>query len=657
MGSSGPGSTHRMSRPLKRKRLAVLAAAAAVLLVGGAAILWGRTRLFPDLIAEASAAYSRGEWDRTVSLVHRRLKEAPDDPRALRLAARAAARQDQDQKAITIYQRLAAGDKDAEDFTLLGRAWSRLGQLDPACREFEQARRRDPDYPAALASLAALYLRSDRSHAAAEAAQRLARQPAWEARAQSLLGTARAEAHDAAGAARALQRWRQLDPEGEAAAPYPAATERKLLARSLLMSGQPAEARPILQALLAAGPDPEVSWLLSRCFIQEGDWTQAAAVLPQASSFRTEHPLEPEPAPYVGEARCASCHRAQSDALLASRHATCFARRRELKDLPLPEEPLPDPGNPRVTHRFRRGDDSLVVETSAGPKVWRAVVDYALGSPDHYTTFVGRDDRGQAFMVRMSYYRSPRGTGWDISTGLPSQPADEEEYLGKKMAAGDGVRRCLNCHTTNFHSIIQGVGPEAADHSIGCERCHGPGGHHVAAVAAGFPDPAIAGPGAAPAPAINQICAQCHGFHGTETSNTPRNAERWLRYQSLTLTWSRCYTEGHGTLRCSTCHDPHEKLETSAARNEAKCLSCHAPDPTTSSAGSALSGAADRREDPSRDGPAARGAKTACPINPTRGCIDCHMPRIWVQATHSFKTDHYIRVRDGISPEGPADHH
>jgi hypothetical protein len=33
------------------------------------------------------------------------------------------------------------------------------------------------------------------------------------------------------------------------------------------------------------------------------------------------------------------------------------------------------------------------------------------------------------------------------------------------------------------------------------------------------------------------------------------------------------------------------------------------------------------------------------------------MPRIWVQATHSFKTDHYIRVRDGISPAGPADHH
>ena len=381
MGSSGPGSTHGMSRPLKRKRLAVLAAAAAVFLVGGAAILWGRTRLFPDLVAEASAAYSRGEWDRTVSLVHRRLKEAPDDPQALRLAARAAARQDQDQKAITIYQRLAAGDKDAEDFSLLGRAWSRLGQVDSACREFEQARQRDPDHPAALASLAALYLRSDRSHAAAEAAQRLARQPAWEARPNRCWGprvrrptTPRAPRGPCNGGGSSI-------PKGKRPRRTRPPRIRKLLARSLLMSGQPAEARPILQALLAAGPDPEVSWLLSRCFIQEGDWTQAAAVLPQASSFRTEHPLEPEPAPYVGEARCAACHRAQFDALLASRHATYFARRRELEGLPLPEEPLPDPGNPQVTHRFRREDDSLVVETRAGPKVWRAVVDYAFGSP------------------------------------------------------------------------------------------------------------------------------------------------------------------------------------------------------------------------------------------------------------------------------------
>ena len=124
-----------------------------------------------------------------------------------------------------------------------------------------------------------------------------------------------------------------------------------------------------------------------------------------------------------------------------------------------------------------------------------------FGSADHYTTYVGRDDRSREFMIRMSHYDSPRGAGWDFATGLPARPDDTEEYLGKKMLAGDGVRRCLYCHTTNLRAILTARGPEAADHAIGCERCHGPGGHHVAAVEAGFFDSAIANPSQAPAAA------------------------------------------------------------------------------------------------------------------------------------------------------------
>ena len=640
-----------MARPMKReRRIAVFVAATVVLLIGGAAILWAKTRWFPDRLADASAAYSQGDWNRTASLAQRWLKETPNDPRALRLAARAAARQDQDQKAVAIYQRLAADVKDAEDFALLGRAWMRLGQLDPAFRAYEQAQQRDPDHPEALSTLAVLFLLNDRYHAAAEAAQRLARQPAWEARAQVMLGTARAEVHDPAGAARALRRWWQLDPQGKAAAPHPVAALRKLLARSLLCSGEPAEARPIVQALLGSGPDPEAAWLLSRCFIQEGDWNHAAAALPQALSYRSEHPLEPEPGPYVGEARCATCHRRQFDAVLASHHATTFARARELKRLPVPADPLPDPGNPQVTHQVRRNRDSLVVEARAGQKVWRAVVAYAFGSPDHFTTLVGRDDRDRSVMVRMSYYQSPEGTGWDLATGLPNRPAVADEYLGERIVEGDGVRRCLYCHTTNFYSILHEVGPEAADHAIGCERCHGPGGHHVAAVAAGFSDPAIVSPGAASPAAINQLCAQCHSLQRTEIVDKPRTDPAWLRYQSLTLTWSRCYTEGDGTLSCSTCHDPHRDADTSAARNEAKCLACHAPEPALSTSGAPSSAASARPSPPAGERRAAERARAICPVNPAHGCLECHMPRIWTQSTHTFKTDHFIRVRDG----GPA---
>ena len=77
--------------------------------------------------------------------------------------------------------------------------------------------------------------------------------------------------------------------------------------------------------------------------------------------------------------------------------------------------------------------------TSRTPnRVFRAVIDYAFGSRDHFTTFVGRDDRDRSFMLRMSTYTSPEGQKWDLSTALPKRPDDEEEFLGKLLAKGDG---------------------------------------------------------------------------------------------------------------------------------------------------------------------------------------------------------------------------
>jgi hypothetical protein len=289
----------------------------------------------------------------------------------------------------------------------------------------------------------------------------------------------------------------------------------------------------------------------------------------------------------------------------------------------------------------------MVVETRTADRVLRAVVDYAFGSRDHLSTLVGRDERGGAVMIRMSHYRSPRGTGWDLATGLPPRPADEEEYLGEKMLAGDGVRRCISCHTTNTYAILQEAGPEAADRSIGCERCHGPGGNHLAAVAAGSSDLAIVNPRGAPLAVVDRICEKCHGASQPGGLGYERTDPAMLRFQSLTLTWSRCYTEGDGALGCLTCHDPHRKVETSIARNEAKCLACHAPGPAAKPAGSSPASVVSQK-----------GAGNPCPVNPARGCIECHMPKIWVQGTHSFKTDHFIRVREQAPAEtrGPAAH-
>jgi tetratricopeptide (TPR) repeat protein len=641
-----------MPRSGRRSRYVLLFIMFATVLIGvGLGIRWGKSRLFPEFAAQASSAIARGDWDKATLLSRDRLKKAPDDPTALRLAARAAAHRDRDQSAIAIYNRLMVADLEPEDFFLLGRALGRTGQVQAALKAYEIARLGSPDHPETLYALAQLYLQEGRENAAEETGERLARQPGWEARGQLVLGTARAALNDPGGAARALERWLQLDPLGQAAGPAPVGPFQKLLARSLLKTRRPAEARQLLANLLAHGPDAEASWLLGRSYIQEQDWDRAAALLKPSASFRAEQPLEFEPAPYVGAASCAACHPEIYRSLIASKHATTFSRGQGLDKLVLPSNPVPDPGNPQVTHDFKRLDGSLQVETRAAEEVQRAVIDYAFGSRDHFMTFVGRDDQGRSRMLRISHFHSPRGSGWDLSTGLPQRPENPHEYLGTTLLEGDGVRRCLFCHTTNFRAVLDQAGPEAADLAIGCEKCHGPGGHHAAAAEAGFPDLAILNPGRLPGPAGNKTCGQCHDLHDTSVISAPRTDPVWYRFQSLALTWSRCYTESEGNLSCVTCHAPHTNGKTSAARHEAKCLSCHGPDPEPASTAHTPLSAPPSQTNPLQQRISSKKVRTTCLVDPAKGCIECHMPSAWQQSTHSFKTDHFIRVRDRLDPE------
>jgi len=233
---------------------------------------------------------------------------------------------------------------------------------------------------------------------------------------------------------------------------------------------------------------------------------------------------------------------------------------------------------------------------------------------------------------------------------LPQRPEDPHEYLGIALLEGDGVRRCLSCHTTNSRAVLDQIGPEAADLAIGCEKCHGPGGHHAGAVDAGFPDLAILNPRGLPAPVVNKICGQCHDLHDTSVVSAPRTDPVWYRFQSLALTWSRCYTETEGNLSCVSCHDPHTDGKASAARHEAKCLSCHGSDPLPASRSHTPIAARPSKTNPMRQPTTSKTVRTTCPVNPANGCITCHMPSAWQQSTHSVKTDHFIRVRDRIAP-------
>jgi tetratricopeptide (TPR) repeat protein len=615
-------SSPKKGRPLRR--LMVLA----LCVVG---LGWTWSQLPSRLVTQGVAAYKRSDWREASRLAQERLKTAPDDLRALRLLARATARMGSFDQARSLQARLDERDLEAEDYCVMGLGWNFSGQPIEAQTALRQALRVDPDHAESLFLLGLATFQRSQWIEATWAAERLSRRPGWEARGNLLLGMIRAADNDPVRAVASLQLALSQDPTIRLF-PTSSFSTQRLLARSLLQAERPAEAREILIAVLDAGPDREAAWLLSRAYLQEGDKAKATAALERSGTYGAEHPLEPEPAPYVGEARCVECHREIAQAVLASRHARTFRAGRDLADLPLPESPLTDPDNPHVRHVLKRVDGQVQVETQLPDhQVLRAVVDYALGSNDRYMSLIGLDQKGQARTLRHSYYRSTEGSGWDRTKGHAAHPRDDDEFLGERFTSDDEHQACLVCHVTSARATRERAGPEASDRAIGCERCHGPGGLHLAAIGVKFSDSAIASPAQASPQEINQSCGICHSQHFLEMPAS-RTAPDWTRFPGSTLPWSRCFRESGGALSCVTCHDPHRNAETRPVSYESKCLSCHA-----SAAPSAKAAPASPRH-------ADEAFRSPCPVNPSRDCLQCHMPKVRYDWLHGSFTDHYIRV-------------
>lgn len=596
----------------------------AIVAMAGATLLatWGVRALDP--LARGTSAYGRADWRVAEEQARARLKSRPDDLDALRLLARATARRGRDETSEAIYRRLGAKAMEAEDLFLLGHGLRRRGRIGPALAALGAARDADPDHPETLDELSSYWAESGSPLQAAGAAERLARRPGWEARGAVRLARLRRELFDPQGATEVLADALRRDPALTRSGTTPAEA-RKLLARCLLESGRPAEARGQLSSLPGSATDPEASWLLSRALLQEGHIPEAEAALRSARGFGRNDPLAHEPSPFVGAARCAECHPSQFATEQEGRHARTVASAPALKDLPWPAGPVADPANPRVTHAFRRLGDRVEAETTVEGQTFRALVEYALGSNHQGQTFLAKDEHGEVRELRISRY--PGDPHWDRTIEHPAQPPDAPGYLGRPISA-ESLRRCLHCHATNSREIQEPAHrPDANDRGIGCERCHGPGDNHLRAVAGKFSELAIARPRLAPASRVVALCAQCHKSPGTAESSGPTD----IRFQAPGFVRSRCYLEGGDTLSCVTCHDPHRDAGRDPAFYESKCLACH-------TAGGR----------PQADG---RGvSSTPCPVNPSKDCLRCHMPRVTDAVPRSVFTDHHIRVRRGSPP-------
>ena len=383
--------------------------------------------------------------------------------------------------------------------------------------------------------------------------------------------------------------------------------------------------------------DAEAVWLMSRAYLQQMNKTQALAALQQSGTYRTDNPMEPEPGPYVGEARCEACHSKIFRDSLASRHSQTYYRGAQLDQLPLPEKPLADPDDPEVTHNISRRDGALWEDTTVGPEVYTAIINYAFGTSNRSLTMVSRDAHGEYHIGRLSYYDTREGKGWDRSTLDKTHPtrAHPDEFQGEKLPLRDGLVKCLYCHVTNARTGRESIGPEMADRAIGCERCHGPGGNHLLALQLGLPDLAIVNPAVVSPNAVTTTqCNDCHILQKKFGDEDPENAG-WVRSQGIGWSRSRCNTESSGAFGCVTCHNPHQSARaTSVADYELKCLTCHAS--TRQPTPNEVPGSTVR----THSGPSVQ----TCPVSPEKGCLPCHMPKVRIDLLHTDLTDHFIRV-------------
>lgn len=288
---------------------------------------------------------------------------------------------------------------------------------------------------------------------------------------------------------------------------------------------------------------------------------------------------------------------------------------------------------------FRKGPEGDTIHA----QTFRA--DYVIGSGNATRSYL-MDVNGYLTEMPLTWY-AQRGA-WDMSPGY----AEANDRFGRKIN-----QECMTCHTgrpqltpfTQNHYTEVPLG-------ITCERCHGPGGAHVAAREAGDAptedDPTIVNPADLDRRAQLAVCQQCHlaglaVFRPGEDPTTFRPGQflrtnrtvlvpdkqltdpEWVGIDShpIRLARSACFQQS--TMTCTTCHAPHTPADELTTNDyDATCRGCHTSTLTD-----------DHR---------------AVPDAETGTCVSCHMQQGGTSdVPHVTFTDHWIRTRPG-PPRDPG---
>jgi tetratricopeptide (TPR) repeat protein len=621
--------TTRKARHGLGKRVAAL-----VLLAAAAASIAFATRGAPGFLGSAwrlargRAAYERGDWAESDKAAREVLKTDPKNQGALQLLARSLARSGRDERAIEVYQRLGPSALESQDYLLLGDGFSKLGQETLSISSWLNAERLAPGDPQLLARLARYYYEVGRPFEALSRSRKLASDPALGLRGAWLEARIRSDLDEPESASPLLDRALAADDPSLHEMGIERADAVSLAARVNLRLGRPDRALEILDFPAGVGRDRDSRWLVSRALLQQGKASEAAAAI--EAVVPPKSPLAREPAPYTGAESCRRCHASNYESQQSSRHAQTFHDRWDGPTSSGSEDKIVDPARPRVHHRLKDDGGATTLETTVADRTYSAIVQFVVGSGNHGQTLMVKDGDGQFRESRISY--QPARDRWSKTINHSDSPPEALDYLGRAVSA-EGVWSCVHCHATTASAKLSPSPIRPHDRSIGCERCHGPGGNHIKAVELGLDEVAIATPSLATAAEVTNLCAECHR---EPSPGAFTNSPSFIRFQAPTFMKSRCYVES-GTFSCVSCHNPHKDAETSPAVYEAVCLRCHSTTgPTPSSP---------RAEEKA-------GLAAICPVNPTKDCLSCHMPKIPKAVPGAEFTDHFIRVRKDVRSAG-----
>jgi hypothetical protein len=371
--------------------------------------------------------------------------------------------------------------------------------------------------------------------------------------------------------------------------------------------------------------------------------------------FRNIHPDIKE----VGNQLCFTCH---SDICQKYQHHSMGKSLRPIAKLVHQQQYTPEVRNPFIEQGLEHSIEVL------GDHVWhkevrrddkgkvlyerKVEVKYAMGSGNNGHSYMTLRDGGYLFQTWISWFSQKKI--WDISPGFRTT---EWNYLGRPVIAN-----CLFCHANRVDPVPgtanQYKEPIFRGHSIGCERCHGPGELHVRERetlpdALGI-DYTIVNPKHLEPSLREAVCQQCHLEGESRVVRRGRQASEFrpgLKLEDFITVFvedhqgqdrkavnhveqmylSKCFTGSKAKLGCSTCHNPHEHLEEDKKESyhRANCMKCHEDCSLPKSK---------RIQEQADD-----------------SCIACHMPRFSSQdIAHTASTNHQIlRHRPKKSENSP----